>query len=102
MPVNDISQSRSAPEIVADLGQRLRDYRLFRRFKQETVASKAQVSVRALRNLESGNGSSLETLVRVLRALGLDDNLDNLVPDASISPMSMLTHRKAKASRGSR
>lgn len=101
MPVTGSSDFRTAPEIVADLGQRIRDYRLSRRLKQETVANKAQVSVRALRNLEAGTGSNLETLVRVLRALGLDDNLGNLVPQPTVSPMAMLA-RKGAAARGSR
>ncbi|WP_115228917.1 helix-turn-helix domain-containing protein [Iodobacter fluviatilis] len=34
------------------------------------VAERAGISLRTLRNIESGNGSSLNTLIRVLRVLG--------------------------------
>lgn len=97
MPLSETRQMQTAGELVADLGQRLRDYRLLRNLKQETVANKAQVSVRALRNLETGAGSTVDTLVRVLKALGLRENLEHLVPHHIVSPMALLTNRRARA-----
>jgi len=94
-------KNRTAGEIVEELGQRVRQYRLSRGLKQESVARQAQVSARAVRSLEAGTGSTLDTLVRVLKALGLSQNLEDLVPIATISPMQMLI-RKAPRVRGSR
>lgn len=50
-------------EMEAELGERLRTLRLFRNLEQKTLAELAGVSVRALRDLESGRGSRVKTLV---------------------------------------
>jgi transcriptional regulator with XRE-family HTH domain len=43
---------------------------------QETLAAQAGVSRSALRSLEAGTGSSLHTLVSLLRSLGREPRLD--------------------------
>ncbi len=92
---------RSPEEIAADLGERLRAQRLSQAFTQATVADKAGVSLRALRDLEAGRGSNVLTLVRVLKALGIEQGLEAIAPRPTISPMQMLTHPKGRA-RGNR
>jgi len=77
------------------LGQRIRTLRLNRNQDQAHVASKAGVSERALRNLESGAGSNLITLIRVLKALDALESLDALAPEPSFSPMAILKRGKA-------
>ncbi|MET2466826.1 helix-turn-helix transcriptional regulator [Ralstonia sp. SM1864_UCD524_TZ4] len=44
--------------------------RAHRNLEQAPPAARAGISVRTLRNLESGSGSSLPTLIQVARALG--------------------------------
>jgi hypothetical protein len=51
------------------------------------------VSVTALSSLERGKGSSLKTLVAVVRALGRDDWLQSLAPPVTVSPMQLLRAR---------
>lgn len=82
-------------EMGAVLGERLKTLRVHRNLDQVTLSARAGVSVRALRNLESGNGSSLHTLLVVLRALGREQWLETIAPVSTINPL-MLT-RKAKA-----
>lgn len=77
-------------EIQAQLGERVRRLRLNRNQDQAHVASKAGVSERALRGLESGEGSKLMTFIRVLKALDELVSLDVLAPEPSVSPMAML------------
>src|SRR3546814_17030341 len=60
------------------LGDQLRRLRLARDLDQLTLADKAGVSEKALRNLEAGRGSSLSTLLQVLRALDRLDWLETL------------------------
>lgn len=76
------------------LGMRIRRLRLNRNLDQAHVAAKAGVSERALRSLETGEGSTLITLIRVLKALDALDSLDALAPEPSISPMAMLARGK--------
>lgn len=82
-------------EIQSDLGERLRQLRLGQRLTQAGLASRAGVSPRALRGLESGEGSSLITLIRVLKALGALTSLDALAPQPTISPMALLAGNRA-------
>ena len=81
----------SPSELVELLGSRIRDRRLAANISQATLADKAGVSRRALIELEAGRGSTLLTLAAVLKALGLQDELIQLVPVPSVSPMAMLT-----------
>jgi transcriptional regulator with XRE-family HTH domain len=77
-------------EILGMLGERVRRIRLQANISQADLAARAHVSDRAVRMLEKGRGSSLITLVRVLKALDALSSLDALVPVPSISPMALL------------
>lgn len=81
------------------LGDQLRRLRLARDLDQLTLADKAGVSEKALRNLEAGRGSSLSTLLQVLRALDRLDWLETLSPVASVSPMALLRQRPERERR---
>lgn len=87
---------QSPSEIVEALGQRVKARRLAANVSQSALADKAGISRRALVQLESGQGSTLHTLVSVFKALGLDHQLNQLAPSPLVSPMAML---KAKRSR---
>ena len=65
---------------------------------QTRLAALADVLVGALSNLERGTGSSLKTVVAVVRALGRTDWLEALAPPAIVSPIQLL-RAKQKAPR---
>lgn len=81
-------------EMAAILGEHLRTHRIHRNIDQKTLAQRAGISVRALRNLESGDGSSMHTLCRVLKALGGEAWLDTIAPYPTINPL--MPTREAK------
>lgn len=83
-------KSSTPRESQADLGQRLRTYRLTRAIRQADLAANAGVSIRAVQSIESGAGSTVETLIRVLRALGLDDAIESIAATPSVSPIALL------------
>jgi transcriptional regulator with XRE-family HTH domain len=87
------SQFLSPDELQADLGQRLRRLRLARNLDQRTVAERAGVSEKSLRSLERGYGSTVESLLRVLKALDCLSGLDALAPEPTVNPMAMLRQR---------
>ncbi len=90
------AHSFSAPsELQKLLGERLKRLRLDRNLDQRTTAEKAAISERALRNLESGQGSTVETLLRVLKALDYLQGLDMLAPEISVNPLDLLRQSKA-------
>lgn len=80
----------SSEEIGQQLGQAVRRIRLLRNLDRETLAHQAGVSVSALKNLESGKGSTTHTLVKVVRALGKAEWFRMLAPAVTINPLSMV------------
>lgn len=79
-------------ELQAVLGKQLQELRIAKNLNQITTAERAGISEKALRNLEAGRGSSIETLVRVLKALDSLDGLRLLAPKPSVSPLALLRH----------
>ena len=88
----------SSDQIVKMVGKKVEKIRLSRNITQDMLAKEAGVSSRTIRNLENGEGVLLDTLVRVLMALGLQENLEMLLPDPTVRPMervgSIGTERK--------
>lgn len=78
----------------AVIGRQVRELRLRSRRRQRDLAGDANVSVAALQRLEAGKGSSLTTLVAVLRALDREAWLRQLAPPLSVSPMEALRERR--------
>ena len=76
-------------ELEAALGHSLRALRLDRNVDQKTLAERAGISLRAVKNLEGGLGSTLKSLVAVLRALEREDWLKTIAPMATINPLTM-------------
>jgi|SRR5580698_7206817 transcriptional regulator with XRE-family HTH domain len=85
----------SPGELQAVFGKQLKELRIAKNLDQITTAEKAGISEKALRNLEAGRGSSVETLVRVLKALESLEGLRLLAPKPSISPLALLRHSGA-------
>ncbi len=97
----------SEPEILAELGRRLRRYRLQQNLTQADLARAAGVAARTVRNVESGVDTQLLTFLRILRALGRLDALDAFLPRPGVSPMELLRaggreRRRASPSRRGR
>jgi transcriptional regulator with XRE-family HTH domain len=85
---------KTPDELQANLGERLRRLRLSRNIDQRAVAGKAGISEKALRNLESGNGSTVETLLRTLKALGYTQGIEMLAPEMTVDPLALLHRAK--------
>lgn len=82
-------------------GARLRELRIVAGHSQEELARLANLSRSAVRSLEGGDGSSLSTVIKVLRALGRDDWLDTLeVPSAAFNPIDLLAENRGRRASG--
>jgi hypothetical protein len=84
---NDISATPA--ELEAMLGEQLRAERLRKNLTMDTVAEMAGVSVNTLRSLEAGQGGRVESLIRVVRALGKAAWLESFRPAVTISPLQI-------------
>lgn len=87
--LTQIMQFLSNPQIEQELGKRLKDRRLDLNLSQEQVATRSGLSRRTITAIENGEGSTLTTLVALLRALNALDTLESFLPDPGISPMAM-------------
>jgi transcriptional regulator with XRE-family HTH domain len=81
---------KSIQELQSILGEQTQGIRLSKNLDQITTAEKAGISDKALRNLEAGRGSTVESLLRVLKALDSLDGLELLAPKPSVSPLALL------------
>lgn len=74
--------------IEKELGQRIKALRLQKNITQKELAEATTLSLNSIKALESGH-SKLATLIAVLRELGALEQLDNFIPETSISPIQL-------------
>jgi transcriptional regulator with XRE-family HTH domain len=75
--------------ILAEMGARLRRERLDRNLTQSEVARRSGVSEKTIVKVENGHNSSVSTLIRILRALGMLGRIDALLPEPGLSPIAV-------------
>ena len=82
------NKSLSTTDIIRNLGMRYRDYRLRMHLTQKEIAVAAAISKTTLYKFESGNMTDISfgTLQRLLRAIGLSENWNALLPELPESP----------------
>jgi transcriptional regulator with XRE-family HTH domain len=83
-------QFKSLRELQTELGRRIRQLRLSRNMDQRTAAEKAGVTRAALQNFEAGRGSSVQTMLRILKALNYLEGIEMLAPQPTVNPLALL------------
>ena len=96
-----MANALTTEEWAAEVGTQLRQLRLRKEIDQKQLSEMAGVALNAVKNLESGNGATLSSLIKVLRALDRVEWLQSLAPNVSISPLQLLKtkHPRQRASR---
>lgn len=84
----------SSREYQKMLGERVKLYRIAAGFSQKDLEEKSGVSVRSISRFEQGASIQLESLIKILSALKLDENLKLLVPDQTRRPSYYLEESK--------
>lgn len=87
---------------LAELAKRVQRARLDQMMTQAELAERSGVARPTIERFEASGAAHLVTLVRILRALGLLDRLDNLLPETSVRPIEALETRGAGRKRASR
>jgi len=75
--------------VLEDLGRRIQRERLNQDITQVALAERAGVARKVVQQVESGHGCTLESLIRLLRALGKLDQLDMFLPETGLSPVQL-------------
>ena len=80
-------------EVMIELGSRLQQHRLKQNISQADLAKRLGVSVPTISNLENGKNTSFETFVNVVFALGLQNELQDLFkqPTLTIAELERLS-----------
>ncbi len=89
----------ASDQIEAALCKRLERIRLSRNTTQAQLADEAGVSPRTIGRLEKGLGVSMDTFIRVMKALGIQQNLETLLPDPSVRPIERIGHAAGERKR---
>jgi putative transcriptional regulator len=75
--------------ILRVLGERAGQQRLNKDVSQMELAKRAGVARIVVQRLEGGRGCTLESLIRILRALDLLQQLDSFLPEPGLSPLQL-------------
>lgn len=92
------NKSLPTPEVVRNLGLRFRDYRMRLDMTRKEVSLAAGIGMTTLYKFESGNmcDISFRTLMRLLRAIGMSQNWEALLPELPESPYLYLANDKKR------
>ena len=87
----------SDSRILQELGERLRALRLRKNITQEDLAQRALMAVGTVKALEQGKGK-LSSLIAVLRELDSLQQLDQMIPANTISPLQIAAAKSKQPS----
>lgn len=78
-------------DILSLLCQRLKEYRLAARISQKEMAEKSGVSLTTISHLEQGvnRNITLNNFISLLRVVGMQQRLYDLLPELPMSPMAL-------------
>ena len=78
-------------DIIALLCRRLKEYRLAARISQKEMAEKSGVSLTTISHLEQGvnRNITLNNFISLLRVLGLEQRLSDLLPELPVPPIAL-------------
>ncbi len=94
---NDLSDGA----VLQEVGKRITQYRLNQDKTQAVLAQEAGVSNRTLTRVEHGHSVQSSSLIRILRALQLLENLNTLIPEPVVSPVQQLKMQGKRRQRAS-
>ncbi|MGN1211180.1 MAG: helix-turn-helix domain-containing protein [Candidatus Cryptobacteroides sp.] len=76
----------SDTQLVKRIGNKLKAIRLKRNITQQSLAEASSISLSSLKKIENGEIGTFDTLLRVLRTLGLLENIAALFEEEQMSP----------------
>jgi transcriptional regulator with XRE-family HTH domain len=97
-----ISSVLTDQSVLEEVGLRLAKQRLAMGKSQVELASESGLARRTIQYAEAGKPVQSESLVKILRSLGLLETLDALLPDQSIRPMDMLKLKSKERKRAAK
>lgn len=87
---------QSPVEMIRSLGSRFRDYRMRMNMTQKEIAEMTTISIPTIYKFETGRltDMSVITLMKLLRAIDMEENWDQLLPELPESPYLYKENKK--------
>ncbi|MCW8881569.1 MAG: helix-turn-helix domain-containing protein [Sedimenticola sp.] len=101
MILNDDFSTSSSEAIAAVLCRRLEAIRLSKNISQTALAKQAGVSRSTMTRIADGQSISLDSFIRVAKALGLAEHLAVLLPNPEVRPVELVRHEGQQRRRAS-
>ena len=101
MNLNYDFNTGSSSAIAAVLGKRLEAIRLSKNISQAELARQAGVSRSTMTRIADGQSISLDSFIRVVKALGLADHLAALLPNPEVRPVELVSRAGQQRRRAS-
>ena len=83
--MNDI-YTLSDTQLSKRIGEKLKAIRLKRNITQQSLAEASSISLSSIKKVENGEIGSFDTLLRILRTLGMLDSISTLFEEEQLSP----------------
>ncbi|HKM10495.1 MAG TPA: helix-turn-helix domain-containing protein [Bacilli bacterium] len=82
-----ITNLTSINEVQKELGARIHNRRINMSLTQKDLAERSGLSLRSINNIEQGKETNFSSILRVLLAFNLLNNVEYLLPDELPSPL---------------
>ncbi len=88
-------------DIIETLSQRIKEYRLASRISQKEMAEKSGVGLATISHFEQGvsQNMTLNNFISLLRVIGMEQRLNELLPELPMSPIALKQINKYIAKR---
>lgn len=86
MAIMEDVYSLSDAQIEKRIGEKVKAVRLKQNITQDSLAKSSSISLSSVKKLEAGKIGSFDTLLRILRTLGMLDELSHLCEEEQMSP----------------
>ena len=89
----------SETDIIRILGERFKDYRMNMRLTQKELSEKTGISHKTISLFETGRGRNItmQNFLTLLRAVGMLQNIGELLPELPSSPYLIQSQMKRKS-----
>lgn len=84
-----ITYFSSTQEVLAEMGRRIKAARVAMAVTQEEMAELTHLSQRTISSLENGKDAAFSTVIEVLRALGMLQSMELMLPEQPVRPSQL-------------
>ena len=84
--ITELGLKNSSTKLLEKIGEKIKAARLKQNITQDSLAESASISRSSVQKVESGEIKSFDTFIRILRTLGMLDEIYHLCEEEQLSP----------------